>query len=236
MEHTIGMRIPLLLAFLILTLVPLLVQVRFTSGYFYQSHVEERMAEAQNRCLILANKIRSSDYINVLLSGNPNPALDAELSTTADLMNGRIVLVDDSFKILKDTFGLSRGKTLVVSDVLKAFDGETSSYLNQKKKYFYVAQPFRKKHGCSADRFGCGSRKWEKYGRRAGSSLLMASTENSALLQEKIVQKTGFLQLVMFCFILIADLLAAACLLKPFRRRSSSSIWWQREIWIRILM
>ena len=141
MEHTIGMRIPLILAFLILTLVPLLVQVRFTSGYFYQSHVEERMAEAQNRSLILANKIRSSDYINVLLSGNPNPALDAELSTTADLMNGRIVLVDDSFKILKDTFGLSRGKTLVVSDVLKAFDGETSSYLNQKKKYFYVAQP-----------------------------------------------------------------------------------------------
>ena len=32
------------------------------------------------------------------------------------------------------------------------------------------------------------------------------------------MQKTGFLQLVMFCFILIADLLAAACLLKPFRR------------------
>ena len=32
MEHTIGMRIPLFLAFLILTLVPLLVQVRFTSG------------------------------------------------------------------------------------------------------------------------------------------------------------------------------------------------------------
>ena len=28
MEHTIGMRIPLILAFLILTLVPLLVQVR----------------------------------------------------------------------------------------------------------------------------------------------------------------------------------------------------------------
>ena len=71
MEHTIGMRIPLFLAFLILTLVPLLVQVRFTSGYFYQSHVEERMAEAQNRCLILANKIRSSDYINVLLSEIP---------------------------------------------------------------------------------------------------------------------------------------------------------------------
>ena len=68
MEHTIGMRIPLFLAFLILTLVPLLVQVRFTSGYFYQSHVEERMAEAQNRCLILANKIRSSDYINVIFA------------------------------------------------------------------------------------------------------------------------------------------------------------------------
>ena len=209
MEHTIGMRIPLFLAFLILTLVPLLVQVRFTSGYFYQSHVEERMAEAQNRCLILANKIRSSDYINVLLSGNPNLALDAELSTTADLMNGRIVLVDDSFKILKDTFGLSRGKTLVVSDVLKAFDGETSSYLNQKKKYFYVAPPIDSDVAVGNGKNTAGVQ---------GVLLLMASTENSALLQEKIVQKTGFLQLVMFCFILIADLLAAACLLKPFRR------------------
>ena len=219
MEHTIGMRIPLFLAFLILTLVPLLVQVRFTSGYFYQSHVEERMAEAQNRCLILANKIRSSDYINVLLSGNPNPALDAELSTTADLMNGRIVLVDDSFKILKDTFGLSRGKTLVVSDVLKAFDGETSSYLNQKKKYFYVAQPIQAK---STDAAPIDSDVAAGNGKNTagvqGVLLLMASTENSALLQEKIVHKTGFLQLVMFCFILIADLLAAACLLKPFRR------------------
>ena len=219
MEHTIGMRIPLFLAFLILTLVPLLVQVRFTSGYFYQSHVEERMAEAQNRCLILANKIRSSDYINVLLSGNPNLALDAELSTTADLMNGRIVLVDDSFKILKDTFGLSRGKTLVVSDVLKAFDGETSSYLNQKKKYFYVAQPIQAK---STDAAPIDSDVAAGNGKNTagvqGVLLLMASTENSALLQEKIVQKTGFLQLVMFCFILIADLLAAACLLKPFRR------------------
>ena len=205
MEHTIGMRIPLILAFLILTLVPLLVQVRFTSGYFYQSHVEERMAEAQNRSLILANKIRSSDYINVLLSGNPNPALDAELSTTADLMNGRIVLVDDSFKILKDTFGLSRGKTLVVSDVLKAFDGETSSYLNQKKKYFYVAQPIQAKSTDAAP---------------IDSDVAAGKGKNTAgvLLQEKIVQKTGFLQLVMFCFILIADLLAAACLLKPFRR------------------
>ena len=203
MEHTIGMRIPLFLAFLILTLVPLLVQVRFTSGYFYQSHVEERMAEAQNRSLILANKIRSSDYINVLLSGNPNPALDAELSTTADLMNGRIVLVDDSFKILKDTFDLSRGKTLVVSDVLKAFDGETSSYLNQKKKYFYVAQPIQAKSTDAAP---------------IDSDVAAGKGKNTALLQEKIVQKTGFLQLVMFCFILIADLLAAACLLKPFRR------------------
>ena len=237
MEHTIGMRIPLFLAFLILTLVPLLVQVRFTSGYFYQSHVEERMAEAQNRCLILANKIRSSDYINVLLSGNPNPALDAELSTTADLMNGRIVLVDDSFKILKDTFGLSRGKTLVVSDVLKAFDGETSSYLNQKKKYFYVAQPIQAK---STDAAPIDSDVAAGNGKNTagvqGVLLLMASTENSALLQEKIVQKTGFLQLVMFCFILIADLLAAALLAETIPRLRSSSIWWQREIWIRILM
>lgn len=103
--------------------------------------------------------------------------------------------------------------------MLKAFDGETSSYLNQKKKYFYVAQPIQAK---STDAAPIDSDVAAGNGKNTsgvqGVLLLMASTENSALLQEKIVQKTGFLQLVMFCFILIADLLAAACLLKPFRR------------------
>lgn len=218
-ERTTGMKVPLILAFLLLTLVPLLVQVRFTSGYFYQIHVEERMAEAQNRCLILNNRIRSSDYINVLLSGNQNQALDAEISTTADLMNGRIVIVDDNLKVLKDTFGLSRGKTLVVSDVLKALEGETSSYLNQKKEYFYIAQPIQAK---ATDQVSGDADLPDETSKNStgiqGVLLMMASTENMEILQEKIIQKTGFLQLVMFCFILIADFLAAACLLKPFRR------------------
>ncbi len=218
-ERTTSMKVPLILAFLLLTLVPLLIQVRFTSGYFYQIYVEERMAEAQNRCLILNNKIRSSDYINILLSGNQNQALDAEISTTADLMNGRIVIVDDNLKVLKDTFGLSRGKTLVVSDVLKALDGETASHLNKKKKYFYIAQPIQVKSTETAlNDSDLADEKSKNTTSIQGVLLLMSSTENLELLQEKIIQKTGFLQLVMFCFILIADLLAAACLLKPFRR------------------
>ncbi len=218
-ERTIGMKVPLVLAFLFLTLIPLLIQVRFTSGYFYQIHVEERMAEAQNRCLILNNKIRSSDYINVLLSGSQDQTLDAEISTTADLMNGRIVIADDNLKVLKDTFGLSRGKTLVVSDVLKALDGETSTYINHKKKYFYVAQPIQGKSGETALTEADPSVDNNKNTSGVqGVLIMMASTENLELLQEKIIQKTGFLQLVMFCFILIADFLVAACLLRPFKR------------------
>ncbi len=218
-ERTAGMKVPLIISFLFLTLVPLLIQVRFTAGYFDQINVEERMSEAQNRCLILNNKIRSSDYINLLLSGSPNQALDAELTTTADLMNGRIVIVDDNLKVLKDTFGLSKGKTLVVSDVLKALDGETTSCLNQKKEYFYIAQPIQVKNtDTTSDDASLTDENSKNKSGIQGVLLLMSSTENMNILHEKIIQKTGFLQLVMFCFILIADFLVAACLLRPFRR------------------
>ena len=47
----------------------------------------------------------------------------------------------------------------------------------------------------------------------------MASTEKfGAFCRRKIVQKDGIFAARYVCFILIADLLAAACLLKPFRR------------------
>ena len=36
--------------------------------------------------------------------------------------------------------------------------------------------------------------------------------------RRKLCRRRDFCSFVMFCFILIADLLAAACLLKPFRR------------------
>lgn len=199
-KHIWSMKAPLILCFLLVSLIPLMIQARFLSGFFRQTQIEDRMIEAQNKCLILTNKLVSSDYLN-----NPmnNPSLDTEMNVTADLFNGRIVVIDGNFKIIKDTFDLTKGKTSVAEEVLKAFDGETISRLNKEKQYFILTIPVYEK----ADQ------------KKVGGVLLMtSSTEGIVQVGKKVTEKAGFLQMVMLCFVLAADFLMACLLLKPFGR------------------
>ncbi|MEG0987972.1 MAG: two-component sensor histidine kinase, partial [Clostridium sp.] len=113
-KRTWSMKIPLILCFLLVSLIPLMVQARFLTGFFSQTQIDDRMVEAQNKCLVLTNKLVSSDYVN-----NPsnNPSLDTEMRATADFFNGRIVVIDENFRIIKDTFDLTKGKLSVAEEV-----------------------------------------------------------------------------------------------------------------------
>lgn len=199
-KHIWSMRFPLILCFLLISLTPLVVQSRFMSVFFRQTQIEDRMIEAQNKCLILTNKLVSSDYIN-----NPtnNAALDTEMSVTADLLNGRIVVIDSNFKIIRDTFDLAKGKISVAEEVLKAFEGEAVSRQNNEKQYFLMAIPV-------------GSKAEPK--KVSGVLLMTSSTESIAQTERSVTEKAAFLQFVLLWLVVAAIFVMVALLLKPFKR------------------
>ena len=80
-RHAVSMRLPLIFCILMFTIVPLLAQSAMLTSTLRQSQVEDTMIHAQNKCLILVNKMLSCDYAN---SGAKNPILDTELAVTAD--------------------------------------------------------------------------------------------------------------------------------------------------------
>ncbi|MEG1902336.1 MAG: ATP-binding protein [Clostridium sp.] len=202
-KRTWSMKIPLILCFLLVSLIPLMVQARFLTGFFSQTQIDDRMVEAQNKCLVLTNKLVSSDYVN-----NPsnNPSLDTEMRATADFFNGRIVVIDENFRIIKDTFDLTKGKLSVAEEVLKAFEGETISHKNKGKQYFSLTIPV-----------------YSKTDRRIvnGVLLMTSSTENITQMENTITDKAVFFQMVLLWFIMAVVLLMAALLLKPFRHLQS---------------
>ena len=198
--HTVSMRIPLAVCILALSILPLMLQSRMLAGSMRQSLVEDQMINAQNKCLILINRLVSSDYV-----GNTakNPIIDTELSVTAEMFNGRIVIVDRDFKIIADTFNLAEGKLNISQEVLKAYSGEEQSSYNRKKDYFSLAFPIPgKDENESAE----------------GVLLLTASTENIDLLEARVTEKITFFQLVVFWVVAVFGLLGAGLLLKPFIR------------------
>ena len=198
--HAVSMRIPLAVCILALSILPLMLQSRMLAGSMRQSLVEDQMINAQNKCLILINRLVSSDYV-----GNTakNPIIVTELSVTAEMFNARIVIVDRDFKIIADTFNLAEGKLNISQEVLKAYSGEEQSSYNRKKDYFSLAFPIPgKDENESAE----------------GVLLLTASTENIDLLEARVTEKITFFQLVVFWVVAVFGLLAAGLLLKPFIR------------------
>lgn len=211
--RTFSLKIILAVCVLVITMIPLAVQAKFMASYFRQSQIEQEMIEAQNKCVILTNKMMSSDYITNINNNTGNPALDAELNVTANLSNGRIVVIDGSFKIIRDTFDVAKGKTVVVEDVLKAFNGETSSRRNQEKEYYSVTLPIYKKSSA-----GTAATENPSENQVAGVLLMTVSTANMNLLEEEVMQKAGFLQMVIFCIVVCIDVLLVSLLFKPFKR------------------
>ncbi|MEE1315088.1 MAG: ATP-binding protein [Faecalimonas sp.] len=102
-----------------------------------------RIAEIQNQCTILSNRLGTMDYLQ-----NPNSdVIDAELSQISNIYDGRVLVVDEDYHIVKDTFGVEEGKTIVSSDVIACFAGVGTSYYNEDQRYIEITTPIVEKHG-----------------------------------------------------------------------------------------
>ena len=100
--------VPMTLLMIAVAVIPLLLQTWILIGSFKQNQIEARGIEIQNQCVILSNRMTRSGYLTA--DKTNNVSLDAQMQTIADLYNGRIVIVNSSYKIMTDTFNLSTGK------------------------------------------------------------------------------------------------------------------------------
>ena len=97
-----------------------------------------RTAEIQEQCIILANQLAKSTYLDFSVS----EVIDAELSQFSNIYNGRVIVVDDDFCIVKDTFGTDDGKTMIAPDVITCFSsGSGTSYYDSKAQYLDITTP-----------------------------------------------------------------------------------------------
>ena len=96
-----------------------------------------RTAEIQEQCLIMANQLANSDYLEKSVS----EVYDAELTQLSNIYNGRVLVIDDQYKIVKDTFGSDEGKTIIAPDVINCFSGVSTTYYDAKAQYLDITMP-----------------------------------------------------------------------------------------------
>lgn len=197
-KYPVSMKIPLFLFALLIGILPMFVQGRAMGGSFKQTQIDGRVIEVQNQCLITSDRLTRAGYLN---NDTRDALLDKELDTIADIFNGRIVIVDQNFRIIKDTFKLLEGRFHVSEPVLKCFRGENSTVYENEKHYFALTTPIYNNQ--------------QEKGVQ-GVLLMTVSTENILSNVDKVEEKASFFTMMSSLVIGLAAFLFVTVLMKPY--------------------
>ena len=118
-------------------LVPgLIIRGVILSGYEDRA-VELRTAEIQNQCAILCDQLSSTGYSG----GVASETIRTELTQLTNIYNGRVMIINDEYRIVEDTYDMDVGRTIVSGDVIRCFQKEGTSHYDGKNRYIEVTSP-----------------------------------------------------------------------------------------------
>ena len=113
----------MVILFLVGTIPALILSAAFLSAYREQS-ITRLGNDVSNQCQILATQLGSANYLD-----NPgNETLTGELTQLATLYDWRILIIDQNFHIMVDTYALETGRTMVAEEVIKCFKGQSTTH------------------------------------------------------------------------------------------------------------
>lgn len=113
----------MVILFFIGTIPAVILSFAFLSAYREQS-LTRLGNDMSNQCQILATQLGSANY----LEDPGNETLTGELTQLATLYDGRILIIDQSFHIMVDTYALEQGRTMLAEEVIKCFKGESTNH------------------------------------------------------------------------------------------------------------
>lgn len=157
-----------------------------------------RTAEIQNQCTILCDQLNSYNY----LQDSSSEVINASLTQLTNIYNGRVMIVNEELKVIKDTYALDEGKTIVSSNVVRCMKGMSTNYYDKTNRYIEVTAPIME---AGSDRI-------------AGVMLASVSTDNvEASMRVLRVRGRAFFG-ISIMLILAAAFLIADRIVRPLRK------------------
>ncbi len=178
----------------------------------YESRaVNVRIADVQNQFKILANHLITYGYLH----DTSLEVVNTELDQLSNLYDGRVLVIDENFKIIKDTYGISEGKTVISEEVINCFKGSSTTNYDRKNGYIEITTPIVDTALSSA---ATDSVEEEKSRLAEGVLLTSVSTDSIITTLEILSRKALIVELIAFVLIVALAFLMANVLTAPFER------------------
>lgn len=99
--------------------------------------VSVKVSEVTNQFKIIANHLITYNY----LQDASNEVINAELGQLSNLYDGRVLIIGQNFNVIKDTYEISEGKTIISEEVIKCFKGESTSRYDRVNGFIEMTIP-----------------------------------------------------------------------------------------------
>ena len=134
-----SLRFRLVIAFIVFGMLPgIALRIGLLRGYESRA-VSNRSIDILSQAKILSDQIANNGYLEDVT----NQSINSKLELICNIYDGRILVVDNTFHIIKDTYDLDTSKIIISEEVATSFQGQESSKYDSVNRYIQLTLPIR---------------------------------------------------------------------------------------------
>lgn len=193
-----SLRVRLFVLFLLIGILPsAVIRIGMLNSYEKKA-VSNRSIDILSQAKILTNQIVFNNYLN----DSSSEIINAQLEQLSNIYAGRIMVIDGNFRIIKDTYSLDTGKTIVSEEVMQSFRGEEISKYDSQNGYIEMTVPLTKPESKEI----------------LGVLLVSVSTDSIMLNKDYLESSAWIIEVFDAMIIILLSLFLSGLLVRPFGR------------------
>jgi len=218
MRFVKSLRFRIFVILVIVSYVPTLLMRYGILQNYEERAVSLRIQEVENQTMILANHLATNNY----LQDTSSETINAELLQLSNLYDGRVLVIDQNFNVIKDTYGISEGKTIISEEVIRCFKGKNTSNYDGENQFIEMTTPIT----LSAEAAGMEILKpleeESLENQIVGVMLTSVATDNITTNIEILDGKASILQLLLLILTVTLSWIISRVLIRPFEQVTAS--------------
>lgn len=209
LEYLRSLKVRIFLIVFIIGLIPCIAMRYAIVQNYEQRAVSVRTSDVQTQLKILANHLVTYRYLQ-----NPSSeVINAELNQLSNLYDGRVLIINNHLKVVRDTYGLSEGKTIISEEVIRSLRGENISQYDSENGYIEMTIPIMDTLAVETI-----DEQPMQDSRVSGVILTSVSTDNVAVTMEVLNRKALVVEVLVILIVFVVSLLASYALVRPFEK------------------
>ncbi len=206
MEFIKSLKFRLILLFILMGIIPGMILWAGVLNSYEQRAVSIETSEILGQAKILANQIVSNDYLN----NTDSVIISAELQQLSNIYDGKIMLIDNGFRVVKDTYDIDTGKIIISKEVIQSYKGADITKYDPESRYIEIVTPLVRTDKVTGEKSSIGV------------MMISVSTDNINLNMEYLGTNLFIIQMICGMLVVLLAVGISFRLVKPFNEISHS--------------